>query len=170
MTALDERIRRLTDEQLLVLQRSFRSPPKTADPVRVIDRELESRHQRQRDQAKLPSVLEAIASRMRGDENIDEISEAQRVALVVFKPDSYGARRIAERARGLPEPRPHIERRRFVPPQPSPPMRSPALGAPDPAQPSPNAPAATPAAPSNVVFLPRATRPVSNISCRSRTP
>jgi hypothetical protein len=119
MTSLHTRIKTLSDQQLAALAHSLRSPPRPDDIVRTIDAELASRHARKRDAAQVPERLQLIASRMTGFERIDEISEAQKVALLMHKPRSLAALRLKAAARGKPWPAPgNLERRRYVPPDP----------------------------------------------------
>jgi hypothetical protein len=134
MTSLHQRIKSLTDQQLAALAHSLRSPPRPDDVVRVIETELGQRQARKRDAERLPLLLQQMSERMTGAEDIAQISEAMKCALLLHLPGSLAARQLAAKARGQPMPQGgNVERRRYVPPeaQPSPDVAVPAQTAPE---------------------------------------
>jgi hypothetical protein len=162
MTDLATKLAKLSDAQLATLERTIHAP-RAYDLADAITRELAARHRRKRDSERFPVLLQEMAGRMRGDEDVAEISEAQKLALVLYRPDSEAAQAIAERAQrkelGLGR---LVPRRRFRAPEPAqdhegrPDASLPALPVPY-QPPGLDSPAATPRAapgPSNVLPFP----------------
>jgi hypothetical protein len=112
-----QRISTLDIQELESLRRKL-AKPKPAELGDVVERELAIRYRLQRDQERFIPTLRRIASLLPDDADINEMSEAEKLAVVLFKPDAPAAKAIAERARrkaaGLPVGG-NVPRRRYVP-------------------------------------------------------